>query len=367
MPIYPGRRAGTWRVTAFSPLGGQREKVVEGLKKDARRTERELQGQMEQRKQAERRSPTFADFSIETYEPHAKMQFGAQTWKRNRKYVVATLVRAFGGLRLDAIDTRHVEDFKRARLGAGMLARSINAELKILKAMLRWAREDLKLPCSAPKVKLLREDKSARVKAWTLDEIARLYRALSKHLIPIVQFLLNTGCRKGEAVACEWAWIDLGARMLRIPVNEYWRPKDGEPREVPLPDSLVAMLEALPSRGKDRFVFISTLGTPFAEFPQKTFDAATDKAGVGGSPHCTRHTYASHFLQARPDLRLLAQVLGHSTTRVTELYAHMLPGHLEQARGAVNLPPITLAATLAKSKKARKSSSETQDPATRTG
>jgi hypothetical protein len=33
------------------------------------------------------------------------------------------------------------------------------------------------------------------------------------------------------------------------------------------------------------------------------------------------------------------QVLGHSHQRVTELYAHLLPGHLDRARNAVNLGP----------------------------
>jgi len=45
----------------------------------------------------------------------------------------------------------------------------------------------------------------------------------------------------------------------------------------------------------------------------------------------------------------LAQVLGHSDQRVTELYAHLLPGHLARARNAVNLGPSlqTVAATVA--------------------
>ncbi len=62
-----------------------------------------------------------------------------------------------------------------------------------------------------------------------------------------------------------------------------------------------------------------------------------------------RHTFASHFLQKVPDLFLLAQVLGHSHQRLTELYAHLLPDHLARARNAVNLGPTlqTVAATVA--------------------
>jgi integrase len=68
-----------------------------------------------------------------------------------------------------------------------------------------------------------------------------------------------------------------------------------------------------------------------------------------GGPHTCRHTYASHFLQAVPDLHQLAGILGHSQTRVTELYTHLLPGHLDRARNAVNLSATrkALAQTLA--------------------
>ena len=54
-----------------------------------------------------------------------------------------------------------------------------------------------------------------------------------------------------------------------------------------------------------------------------------------GGPHKARHTYASHFLRTRPDLFLLGRVLGHSHSRVTELYGHLLPDHLAEARNVV--------------------------------
>jgi site-specific recombinase XerD len=51
----------------------------------------------------------------------------------------------------------------------------------------------------------------------------------------------------------------------------------------------------------------------------------------------TRHTYASHFLVNVPDLPYLAQILGHSSIRITELYSHMLPGRLNRAKNAVSI------------------------------
>jgi hypothetical protein len=46
-----------------------------------------------------------------------------------------------------------------------------------------------------------------------------------------------------------------------------------------------------------------------------------------------------------PDLFLLARVLGHSDTRVTKLYSHLLPEHLARARNAVRFaPPVQITA-----------------------
>lgn len=334
MPVYKGRRAGTWRVTVWTRVG-QREWIVEGSRKDARRFERQEQGKASER--VARRAPTFSDFSIDLYEPHAKAQLGASTWKRARRYVVMRLVRHFGATRLDVLQPTQVERFKQARLSEGIKTSSINAELRAFKAMLRWAGEDMKLPVAKLRVKMLPEDGRRRVKAWTSEEVAKLLAVIwdrSPHLHPLVRFMLNTGVRKGEAVAAEWSWVDERASLLRIPVNEHWKPKDKEPREVPI-DAVLPMLLALPRSSPS--VFLSALGTPYAEFPQKTFAACVAEAGLTGGPHCTRHTFASHFLQAIPDLGLLAEVLGHSRIRVTMMYAHMLPGHMQRARGAVNL------------------------------
>jgi len=57
---------------------------------------------------------------------------------------------------------------------------------------------------------------------------------------------------------------------------------------------------------------------------------------IVGGPHRLRHTYASTFLSVKPDLFALAKVLGHSHSRVTELYAHLLPEHLAATRNVVS-------------------------------
>ncbi|MGO8999391.1 MAG: tyrosine-type recombinase/integrase [Polyangiaceae bacterium] len=215
--------------------------------------------------------------------------------------------------------------------------------------VLRYA-EELGYPTAKPRLRKLPPRGQARVNVWTLAEINGLLaeaRKESSELLRMFVFLLNTGCRKGELLACEWDWIDFDAEMIRIPSTEYWQAKNGLPREVPMSDACRAVCSV--PRASARWVFPKASGERYVEFPKDAFWAARKRAGLTGGPHTFRHTFASHFLQSVPDLFLLAQVLGHSHHRVTELYAHLLPDHLARARNAVNLGPVlqTVARTVA--------------------
>jgi integrase len=60
----------------------------------------------------------------------------------------------------------------------------------------------------------------------------------------LLRVLLETGCRKSEAVAMRWEDVDLEAGVWRIP-----SPKAGRPQALPLPGVTVARLVKLPRAG----------------------------------------------------------------------------------------------------------------------
>jgi integrase len=183
------------------------------------------------------------------------------------------------------------------------------------------------------------------VKVWNGEQIDRLFEAArveAPELVGVLVFLVNTGCRKGEAIAAEWSWIDWERDLIRIPVTEFWRPKSGRPREVPLSRAVRAALTG--PRQHEQWLFPNRHGARYACFPEEQWRAVRDAAGLVGGPHTLRHTFSSHFLAAVPDMFLLAQILGHSHTRISELYSHLLPGHLDRAKNAVDLAPRVVAA-----------------------
>lgn len=333
------------------------EWIVNGSKADGDKFEARQRLELAAREGARRAVPRFSRL-CEEYALHAEQHLKATTW-RVRVFQLANLIEFFGQKPADAISAPMVDAYKASRRDtlsvrgpnakkSNVEPSTVNAELRVLRTILNWS-ADAGYTLPKLKWKKLPVRGEGRARAFSLEELDAIYAACrrtgSPSLLPIVIFMVNTGCRKGEAIAAEWSWIDEAAGLIRIPATKEWQPKNGKPREVPISDAVRAILSG--PRKHPTHLFPSILGVPLRRFPKELWGVAIEAAGLTGGPHQLRHTYASHFLQKRPDLPLLATVMGHSTAKVTELYAHLLPGHLEHARNAVNIGPQTMAVTMA--------------------
>jgi integrase/recombinase XerD len=337
-----------WRIVQWSG-GKAHETSHTGTRKAANAVDRELAAKLERgdvaKSAPQGEGADLLTFSRGDYATHAKAHLAPTTWSV-RRFQLANVCRHLGSLKLTEIDTRAGERFQAARLTEGAEPSTVNTEWAKLQAVLAYARS-IGVPCGSPSLKALPVRGRGRVKFWTLDQLQRLFAAVeaeSPALLPVVVFLANTGCRKGEALACERSWVNLQRDMLEIPVNDDWQPKNGEPREVPIALALRPWLvKALQNGG--RYVFPARTGERWACWPKLQFGRAVRAAGLsddGEGPHKLRHTFASHFLANGGDLFLLSKLLGHADVKTTtRIYAHLLPSHLEKARGVVNLSPAT--------------------------
>ncbi|MBX3232979.1 MAG: site-specific integrase [Labilithrix sp.] len=357
-----------WRKDLW--IGGKRSKLTfRGSKKEAnayearRRIELGATGVYLQKD-----APTFVDFSVEHYKPHAKMTLRPTTWDV-RRYQLASLSAHFDATRLTQITTAMVEAYKQWRSKAVDKV-TINGELNVLSAVLRYARH-LGIPCASPIIARFKLGKrKGKAKVFSREEVGFILTAasiISADFGALVKFLAETGCRRSEAINLPWTRVDLTRAMVRIWSDDDAGDDDDEDyevksrdREVTLSDGLVRVLEEQRSRtGESPWVFPvrtnrasrggreHTKGERYASWPKYTWARVLAKAtelrrgatpnapAITGGPHRLRHTYASMFLAKKPDLFALARVLGHSHTRVTELYAHLLPDHLAATRNVV--------------------------------
>ncbi len=372
-----GRGRNKWRVFMKSQ-GRQHEWIVTGSHADAEELEARKKLELAARSPgSDRVVPQFSNFCVTRYRTHAETHLRKSTWSV-RQYQLATLIEFFGEKQLHRIGPEDIEGFKAHRREEGAKPRSINNELAVLRAVLTHARKRLKLPVPELEIPDLPVIGRGRVTFWNDDQMRALFEAIEKYapdLMGVVVFIANTGCRKGEALALEWPRVDLKRKIVTIEPNEEWQPKDNEPREIPIGRAVMPWVKTK-RRASKRWVFPASTGERFAYWPKRAFDRARRLAGhadacalvvaatsgkpkggrgkkapktertcscgaqgLRGGPHTLRHTYATHFLRAVPDLYLLSQILGHSYERTTKLYAHLLPDHLERGRDAVVLGP----------------------------
>lgn len=379
-------RPGVWRGDLWHQ--GRRVKLTfQGSAKEAKAYEARRRLEVEQRGIIKGRDvPTFEEFLERKYEPMAKLEL--RDWKV-RAYKLKPLKKHFNALKLTKLNEQHIESYKHGRVKA-VAKVTVNGELNVLSAILTYARE-IKVPCANPKIRRFRvKSKRGNVKTYTRAEVGFILAACamvaSKFLV-VVKFLFETGCRKSEAINLPWTRVDFERGLVRIwnevdededeeegeRVAEDRREFDGEAyqvksseREVTLSDGLaLALKEQKLKVGITEWVFpvttdrMHTKGRKYAQFPKHTWTRVLEKANelakaadpnarkMIGGPHRCRHTFASHFLHAKPDLFALSRILGHSHGRVTELYSHLLPEHLNATRNVVTFEPAVVAATIA--------------------
>lgn len=150
------------------------------------------------------------------------------------------------------------------------------------------------------------------------DEIKTLLDALSESksdsVLMIAKICLSTGARWSEAENLESSQVT----PYRI---TYKNTKSKKVRTVPISKELYN--EIPKKRGK--------LFTPC----RKTFERTVNKVGIelpeGQCTHVLRHTFASHFMMNGGNILVLRDILGHSDIKMTMIYAHFAPSHLEDA------------------------------------
>jgi integrase len=130
-----------------------------------------------------------------------------------------------------------------------------NRELSALKTFFNWCvdQEILELNPAARVAKPAPENRRTRVLSDA--EIALVWRAATIEHFPFGPFtrlLLLTGQRRGEVAGLRWREIDIGRRVWLLPKE---RAKNFRPHAIPLSESAIALIEALPRFSGGDFVF----------------------------------------------------------------------------------------------------------------
>jgi len=270
------------------------------------------------------RSPKLDEFS-EEYLGWARIH--KRSWKRDVTSL-NQLLPVLGNLKLSGITPELVERYK-AKRQQSVCNGTVNRELACLKHMLNLAVKWGKLQSNPIRdVSMLREPK-VHVRYLTEVEAKKLIEACSETLRPIVITALNTGMRLSEILNLKWSEVDFDRGVFVIKQS-----KNGEPREVPLNQEMLCLLENLPLKGEH--VFTNRRGEPYTHI-EKVFATARRKAGIKDFRfHDLRHTWASWLVMRGIDLYTLQQIGGWKSFSMVQRYAHLSPEHMRKAVSALD-------------------------------
>jgi integrase/recombinase XerD len=170
-------------------------------------------------------------------------------------------------------------------------------------------------------------------KAIRIDEVERLLEAAGYPQTPLairdramLELLYATGARISEAVGLAVDDVDLGERTVLL------SGKGGKQRRVPLGSYaasavsayLATVRPALVAGGRGTpMLFLNSRGGPLSRQSAWTvLRTAAERAGLadGISPHTLRHSFATHLMEGGADVRVVQELLGHSSVTTTQIY-----------------------------------------------
>lgn len=171
-------------------------------------------------------------------------------------------------------------------------------------------------------------------KALTIDQVERLLAAPSAEEPlgirdrALLELLYATGARVSEAVGLDVDDMAHG-EVLRL------RGKGSKERIVPVGSYARAAVDAyltrvrpgLAAKGRaSARLFLGARGAPLSrQSAWLVIRSAAERAQLTAevSPHTLRHSFATHLLQGGADVRVVQELLGHSSVATTQIYTHV--------------------------------------------
>jgi integrase len=182
-----------------------------------------------------------------------------------------------------------------------------------------------------------------KLRYLTLDEEKRLLQALDPSSVlnaeirdersdmrDLVLILLDTGARYSEISTLPWASVDMEKSTIHI-----YREKVKNQSVLFMTERMkeVFTRRLASKRENQLFVFENSSKDGPRNYAPKAFNDAVKRAGLENvTLHTLRKTLASRLVQSGITTQAVAQILGHTSTKVTEAtYAFLAPNQSSQA------------------------------------
>ena len=137
----------------------------------------------------------------------------------------------------------------------------------------------------------------------------------------IIGILYGCGLRRQEIVDLKLNDIDFNGEMILV------RGKGDKQCMVPIGEKLIKLIQDYLKSYEPKTYFFN--GQKKEQYSTSSIEKVVQQSGENAgirkkvTPHTLRHSFATHLLDARVDLRTIQELLGHNSLKTTEIYTHV--------------------------------------------
>jgi len=205
---------------------------------------------------------------------------------------------------------------------------TINRKISVLRTYFKFLRRE-ELLDENPMEEILSAKNNKKLPDFlTINEINDLINSIGEENLldlrnkTILELLYATGLRVEELVNLKKNDINFGNKYLKV------TGKGNKERSVPITDIALKKVNRYLKRRKyeNEIIFLSKNGNPLSQRDiRRIFKKLIKKMAIDKNitPHTIRHSFATHLLERGADLRLVQELLGHSSISTTQIYTHI--------------------------------------------
>lgn len=291
--------------------------------------------------------PTFREY-MHTWLEYVELRRAPRTARRYRG-LAEKAAKHIGPKPINTITRGDIRDLLIKEYKHGAATATIELMHAVLSGIFHHALDDGHIE-QAPTIRIMGkldlEKSGEEISPLAAEEMHQALETIDRELVPLFTFLYQTGCRIGEALAITWDDIDLGAGKITInksakdqQIRKHTKTKMA--RTIDMSDTLRQVLVELQRKEKEegregrQQVFHKNGRLLSDNTLRRKWSAVCEQIGIGHRRlHDIRHTTASLLLARNVPVTYVAEMLGHSSPKITlDRYAHYIPA---ESQGLIN-------------------------------
>ena len=229
----------------------------------------------------------------------------------------------YGDRDVEAVDVRVLADWTaelgRARPGGKLAPATIARKLAALRSLIRFTLGPGRvpdIPLAPRRGRRLPDAPKTTDVDDLLEELTRGEGALALRNRALMELVYSAGLRSAEAVSLDVADVDFEQELVHVRQG-----KGAKDRIVPLGEEAAWWVAEYLRDGRPELA-VGGESALFLSVRGRRLDTSTLRRLVP-HPHRLRHAFATHLLEGGVDLRVIQELLGHSSLSTTQMYSHV--------------------------------------------